>query len=245
MHMNKKGNQVNRENLLKLENAIKAHQVQEVDNLLKKSPGSLQLYNRNLFSLLDLAIEEADLQIMDLLMEKGFNINNMDREHAMSAVQFAVHLGNLEVFNKVLSYNPDLSLKNKDQKTVLHFATEGSGIEKLNILQVLLSKGLDIDDANKDGVTPLMNAMRVGDLGMVKMLVENGASLSIPKSANSIVDLAIEGSNIQGYLREVITAIREQKELEGQLQEFQALAPPGISSKEVGAEVVSRKKKSL
>lgn len=227
---NSKKDQKHQENRLKLEAAIKNHRIHDVENLLKRSPGSLQRYNGENDSLLDIAIRAKDIPIMDLLIEKGFNINNVDR-NGVSALHLAALLGDLNVFNQVLSYKPDLECKSKERGTVLHFCTEGrEGAQNAKILQVLLSKDLELDEPDQYGVTPIMKALNKNNLPLIKMLVESGASLNTPPPVESIVDLADEGSEIKKYLKAVTTAMREQEALDQELQDFNDLADKILSA---------------
>ncbi len=52
------------------------------------------------------------------------------------------------------------------------------------LLEVLVSKGIDIDGQNKDGDTPLLMAARYGYYSVVKWLIENGAEIDEKNKRN-------------------------------------------------------------
>lgn len=207
-----------REQLKKIEKAIETHDVSAVEAILDESPRSLlHHYSDGGFSLMDRAIQYRDIPIMNLLIKRGFNINTIDDEEGggMGAVHYAAREANLEIFNHVLSFGPDSHLKSRGGSTLLHFcAASSKEPESAPVLQLLISKGFELDLMNKENNTPLMVAVNADNVLLAKILIQSGASLETPPSVESILDLTVESSEMRGYLMGVLTAMREQKDLE-------------------------------
>lgn len=194
---------------------------------------------------MDIAILKENLPMMDWLIEKGFHIDNVDPNGGMSAVHLASRSGPLEVLGRVLSYNPDLTLKSKEGQSVIHFCTECEDeMECIRMLEVLISKGLPLDEVDVYGHTPLMNALMRDSLSVVKLLIQAGASLKSAPKAESILNSAPEGSETWHYLQGVLTARREKEELAQTLGETQSVSVRlGSAKKET--EAVKRSPKSI
>ena len=68
-------------------------------------------------------------------------------------------------FAQLLSFNPDLSVKDNIGRTVLHFACRAG---RLDIFQLLIAvDDIDLDCVSNAGVTPLMMAIESGDIQLV------------------------------------------------------------------------------
>merc|ERR1711862_407140 len=62
-----------------------------------------------------------------------------------------------------------------DGRLPMHYASDYGQLE---VLQYLISKGANIDSADKHGISPLLAAIWEGHTSCVKFLVEKGASKS-------------------------------------------------------------------
>lgn len=66
---------------------------------------------------------------------------------------------------------------NEDHEPLVVTAAQESG--SMEILQMLLHHGVDVDATNSDNSTTVMVAARVGLLATVQILVDSGANLNI------------------------------------------------------------------
>lgn len=210
--------------------SINRMDIAEVDRLLQAFPKALHLHDSTGFSLMDLAINAGSLEIIDLLMSRGFRINTTDVNAGMNAVQFAARESSIEIFKELLKYQPDLfatSRHSRLKKSTLHYAVDNHDVSHaIEISKILIAKGLDINHISGEHYTPLMMAVLRGNdrLDLIKFLVEHGASLAIPpimagEGDKTIADLADPGSQVESYLTAVMKLESERHELEGCLKE--------------------------
>lgn len=69
---------------------------------------------------------------------------------------------------------PDKDARDEAGKTLLHHACAGGDVEKV---QVLLERGLDINQGDYDGETPLHYAACFGHAAVAKFLIDKGADV--------------------------------------------------------------------
>jgi ankyrin repeat protein len=69
----------------------------------------------------------------------------------------------------------DINIRNDNNNTVLHLAAESGSVD---IMKLLLDKGMSVNLTNTDECTPLHISAQFGNLGATKFLVERGAALN-------------------------------------------------------------------
>ena len=93
-------------------------------------------------------------------------------------VIIAVQKGNVEILKTLAAHGGDLQhrhvITRGDAQTPLHIAVQNNDI---TMVKYLLSEKVSIEARNSDGESALATAATLGDLKMVKLLVENGANL--------------------------------------------------------------------
>jgi len=105
-----------------------------------------------------------------------------------TAIMRAAFSGDIELVKLLLAHGADPHIISSDRETTL-MAACGTGFingyhrarppaERLEVVKLLVSLGEDVNAADSYGITPLMVAANLGDLNVVKFLVENGADLN-------------------------------------------------------------------
>ncbi|KAJ5523286.1 ankyrin [Penicillium frequentans] len=106
-----------------------------------------------------------------LLLERGADLHLRDKDGRTPLFWAAKH-GKDGVMKLLLEKGADLHLRDKDGRTPLFWATASdSGIK------LLLERGADFHLRDKFGRTPLFWAAKYGQDGVMKLLLEKGASL--------------------------------------------------------------------
>lgn len=90
----------------------------------------------------------------------------------------AVKKGDLAAVNKLLAEDINPNTPDKFRATALHYAAQGGS---LDIIKALLNAGANINTPDYYGNTPLH---RTNTINTAKILIENGADLSIRNSSN-------------------------------------------------------------
>lgn len=93
----------------------------------------------------------------------------------------ATRSGNLDEIQSLLNSNHcDVNQTDPLGNTALHFAVFSNQVPI--ILKLVSSTEINIDSANRLGMTPLLSAVEYGHSALVRILVSKGADLSIPDS---------------------------------------------------------------
>ena len=138
----------------------------QIVELLIAGGADLRIKNNNGMTALDL----ADGQIEDLL-----------RKH--SGIPLSIHgaarSGNIEAVKQQLIDGEDVNVKDKNDRTALHWA------KTKNIAKLLISKGADVNFKCVDGDTPLRLAALYGHTEVAELLVAKGANVNIKDDSGS------------------------------------------------------------
>ncbi|NIJ43693.1 ankyrin repeat protein [Wenyingzhuangia heitensis] len=152
--------------------------------------------NKEGFTAITLATQRVNVALFNTLKEKGANVNVVDADgnnlfyHLFNAYNRRSAKG-FDAFATALE-SAKVSSKNASKNTtLLHVAIE-KGERKL--IQKAMELGIDINQKNSDGLTPLhIAAMKAKDVKMLQMLLHKGADKSIKTDFDeSVYDLAKE-----------------------------------------------------
>jgi len=130
--------------------------IKEVQALIKKGV-DVNAYPTNGYSPLSVAIMSGHMEIVELLVENGADINDTDIRGVTPLIDAS--WGNPTV---------------KDYRTIY-----------VKIVKLLLLNGADPNIKDNKNTTPLMAASVVGNIDIVKLLVNAGASLDTISYGNS------------------------------------------------------------
>ena len=117
------------------------------------------------------------------------------RQIGLCALFMAAEAGDVATVEVLLSFNPDLSIREVNQATVLHAAASGGHV---GIMLALLSRGLSASDRDRMGDTPLHWIPGSGTAASVRLLEVRGPMLGFPHTSG------INGSR-HSHMRELRT----------------------------------------
>lgn len=124
--------------------------------------------------------ENPNLELVELLIEKGANVNDAN-ERNENCLQAAVMSGNLDLVNLLIEYDVDVNfMVSVDEVGVwayLNYEKESY----LDIMEVLIDAGLEINKQDSIGYTALLEMASNGHLDIIKLLVKNGADINLAK----------------------------------------------------------------
>ncbi|MGL9778991.1 MAG: ankyrin repeat domain-containing protein [Wolbachia sp.] len=126
------------------------------------------------------AAKDGDLEAVKYLVRKGADVNDTN-EDGWTPLHCAVSEGELEVVRFLISKGANIHAKDNTsagKKSIHVAAMEGC----TNIVELFLSRGVDVDDPDTEGRTSLYYAAWKGELDTVEFLVDKGANVHAKKN---------------------------------------------------------------
>ncbi|ALA62535.1 ankyrin repeat family protein [Turkeypox virus] len=178
---------------LEVYNAIRIGDVEDVIKNIRYSMNNINVIDDALLSPLHYAVECGNKDIVMVILEHGADIN-LHAEYIESPIHTAVKSGNVEIVKLLIDNGADIdSIHDCRSLTPLQYAIINNDYE---ITKVLLDANADTDNIYT-ATYPLMDAIRIGDLDMVKLLLDHGVRTDILESGISYpIGLAISRGNI-------------------------------------------------
>ncbi len=148
------------------------------------------------------AAEQGNLAIVDLLIDRGANVNLVDI-HRRVPMFVAIANHHPEVAMRLAEAGTDPSILTTDGSTLLMAAVRA---EDMELARWALDHGVDVDAvrSEKDHATALMMAAAKGNLEMVDLMLAHGAS---PDATNHKGQTALnlaKGQQVRQLLRESV-----------------------------------------
>jgi ankyrin repeat protein len=150
---------------------------------------------------------EGSTSVVKDLIDKGADVKAKDNQ-GRTPVMSAAYKGFVEVVKLLLEKGADINAKDKNGWTALMFAASGENLKiiaiakskavvkygntggTIDVINMLIEKGLDVNAGDKDGYTPLVTAAYVGHVAVVKLLIEKGADIDA-KTQNGKTALSV------------------------------------------------------
>ena len=116
----------------------------------------------------------GDFDVVELLLEKGAQVNVCDADGSMP-LHIAAAKDHSVVIEKLCHYGADVNARSKGGWTPLHWAVNRG--ERTETAKILLDAGTDVNATDVDQETPLHLAVKDEDIEMIDVLAERGADL--------------------------------------------------------------------
>ncbi|WP_265035252.1 MULTISPECIES: ankyrin repeat domain-containing protein [unclassified Wolbachia] len=143
--------------------------------------------------------ESNDEEIVQLFLMKGASINEVDK-NGETPLHLASWGGHFDILQDLINNGANIGAKDSSGKTSLDIARDKGhnnlvqylqqtqltldkqlliaiGNSDLNKVRGLVAQGANIDTNDKNGNTLLYSAAEIGDLNLVKLLLDNGANI--------------------------------------------------------------------
>ena len=149
-------------------------------------------------TMLEVAASHNQLEIMQYLIRKGADVNLAYDERTM--LHTAAYLGSVQMLRLLIDNGANVNSKGFRNSSALHeavgFITSDDNPDKsLEIVEILLSHGVDIDTKDEDNYTALH---LVGNLRIAEFLINRGADINAKsKGGDRPLDRAAVGGDLE------------------------------------------------
>jgi ankyrin repeat protein len=127
-------------------------------------------------TLLMIAIEHKSLEIAELLIKKGAELDTKDI-NGTTALMLASHFELYDIVNLLIDKGVKMNTRDNNGTTALMMAVAENKSPK--IAKLLIDKGADVNLNDKEGYTALMIAIKYNGLfGIVELLIDKGADVN-------------------------------------------------------------------
>lgn len=141
-------------------------------------------------NLLKFVIEKGQIDIVKLLLDNGININVRNDSKRSTALHAAVKMNNIKILNLLLSRGANISKTDERRRSALHYAVTFLHVKEA-IIETLVNYGIDINQVDKNGLTPLLTACEKNNERGLVCLIDLGADVTIlDKSGRCLIDVA-------------------------------------------------------
>eukprot|EP01132_Coremiostelium_polycephalum_P000045 gene45-65_t len=151
----------------------------EVLKLLIEAGGKVDAKDQSGKTLLHLAVANEQQEVVAYLLSQGIAVNALDN-HQATALHVAMGRKNAEILKLLIKQGADVNARDSEGRTALHHGLQGDNRELLKIL--LASKGIKVDEADKNENTPLKEAFEAKNLEAIQLLVVAGANPNVKSS---------------------------------------------------------------
>ena len=138
-----------------------------------------------IFNIYNIKDYQKQIQICELILEKGIDINYQDKKKKMSMLMYACYFSDIRMVKYLLNKkNINVNLYDKDNSTCLKYIcnkklnNKENEINK-NILILLIKNGININHQDNEKKTALMYACQYKNHDIIKILIKNIADINL------------------------------------------------------------------
>ncbi|WP_339046399.1 ankyrin repeat domain-containing protein [Candidatus Mesenet endosymbiont of Agriotes lineatus] len=169
------------------------------------------------------AVKNENVEEVELLIEKGADVNAQDRcgctplywvygnveimrllleereaarKHVSTPLCAAIEDGNIEVVRLLIEKGADVNAQGECGNTPLHLAAKNGHTD---VAQFLIGNGADVSAQDEYGNTPLHLAAKNGHTDVARFLIGNGADVDAQSVYGIPLYLAVERGNIEVF----------------------------------------------
>ena len=124
-------------------------------------------------NIVNLACQNGDLERLKYLISKGGSLDVVDK-YGRSCLHMACYGNHEDVIKYLLDEGVDVNATDNDNCTCLHAYSTLANI-KLNILEMLLTAGVNVKAQSINGYTAFMRVCSFGSIAAIEMILDAGS----------------------------------------------------------------------
>jgi ankyrin repeat protein len=162
-----------------------------VAELLIKSGADIELANRHGETPIFKAVLNGRTKLLQYFLNQGVNINKLNN-YGESLIHYAVKTKQKEILELLINKGINLKVLDRDGNNLIHqfvSATEREDdvVFLLKIVPLLTNRGVQINEKNSLGITPLWKAIENGNSELITGLLQNGSDINEPNPDNELI----------------------------------------------------------
>jgi len=140
------------------------------------------------------AIEKRDPEMVQYFINNGADVNLKDDD--WTPLRSAIIRKRIEIATLLINAGAHQNFCNNYGNNLIYDVSDSDAPENLETVKFLLANGVDVNKANNDGSTALMQACKNGCIKMARLLLDNGANPNVSnRNGQRAVDFAIQSGN--------------------------------------------------
>ncbi|XP_048251612.1 uncharacterized protein LOC124122191 [Haliotis rufescens] len=141
------------------------------------------------------AAQTGNLQLAEYVLSVKKRVHFVQDKHGKTAAMWAAERGDADMFT-LMSKGCDLSVKNVEENSILHFACTGGNVDIVK--SVVSQDKVCYNGRNTFQETPVLRAAYWGHKAVFDLLVSKGCAMTVKdKHGDNILHKACEGGNVE------------------------------------------------
>ena len=124
------------------------------------------------------AVAHENLDVLQLLVDKGADVNSCTNYDLTTPLMMAARNGDVNIATFLVEHGGNVNLKDKRGETALHQAINKYE-QACDVLRYLIKNGADVNARTNNNCTPLMIASKLDLVDVVSFLIEQGANTDL------------------------------------------------------------------
>ena len=155
--------------------AVNGEDIDAVDRLLRAG-ADVHATTRYGVTPIWLAASNGSAAMIERLLQSGADARTTNAENGETVLMMAARSGRADAVTLLLAHGADVSVAERirDQTALMWAAAQ----QHPAVVRLLLDQGADVNARSRTGLTPLLFAIRAGDIESAGLLIDAGASLT-------------------------------------------------------------------
>lgn len=181
----------------KLFDAVEQNNLDEVKELIKNGA---DIHAREISSkkAIHIAVKKGNKNIVEFFLNEGISVNDTNNS-GWTPLHYAAFSGELEIAKLLVAKGANVRAENAYGQKPIDLTHYGKDNGYKGVMELLLDKGGGkVNDTDKDGYTLLRCAVIIGNLEVIKFLIDKGANIHAKDNkGRTPLDLARERGNTE------------------------------------------------